>query len=257
MFGPTPIDAASQGAEEDARVSLIRDHHVSWSRSPRATIGLAAIVAIAALGSLGTGSAAAAEPDPVLLVHGYRGDPSTWSDMVARFAGQGRTAIAIDLPSEDNIVNATAIGSFITARGWKRIDIVGQSMGGLSARQFIKFVKSTVTVDSYVSLGTPQYGIYSACILPGWYGGQMCPTSGFLRDLNRRDDTPGKTAWTTIYSTADEFVPNSASRLDGGACHVQVSGVGHNDMDNDAGIFGHVLAAVDGSCTGTFGSSSL
>ena len=96
-------------------------------------------------------------------------------------------------------------------------------MGGLSARQFIKFVKSTATVDSYVSLGTPQYGIYSACILPGWYGGQMCPTSGFLRDLNRGDDTPGRVAWTPIYSTSDEFVPNSASRLDGGAYDVQVS----------------------------------
>lgn len=200
---------------------MIRNRRVSRWRSTR--FGLATIVAIAALGGLGAGSAAAAEPDPILLVHGYRGNPSTWSDMIARFAAQGRTAVAIDLSSEDNIVNAKAIGSFIAARGWKRVDIVGQSMGGLSARQFVKFVKSTASVDSYVSLGTPQYGINSACILPGWYGGQMCPSSAFLRDLNRRDDTPGKRAWTTIYSTSDELVPNSSSRLDGGACHVQVS----------------------------------
>jgi triacylglycerol lipase len=231
-------------------VSSIRNRHVPRWRSTR--VGLAAIVAIAALGTFGAGSAAAAEPDPILLVHGYRGSPSTWSDMIARFAAQGRTAVAIDLPSEDNVVNANAIRDFIAARGWKRADIVGQSMGGLSARQFIKFVKSTTTIDSYVSLGTPQYGITSACILPSWYGGQMCPSSGFLRDLNRRDDTPGRTAWTTIYSTSDEFVPNTSSRLDGGACFVQVSGVLHNDMDNDAGIFAHVLAAVDGTCTGTF-----
>ena len=44
----------------------------------------------------------------------------------------------------------------------------------------------------------------------------------------------------------------SSSRLDGGACHIQVSGVGHNEMDNDPAIFAHVLAAVDGTCTGTF-----
>jgi len=125
-------------------------------------------------------------------------------------------------------------------------------MGGLSARYFVKSLKSTVRIDSYVSLGTPQYGIYAACILPQSYGGQMCPTSSFLRDLNRKDDTPGNAAWTTIYSSGDEYVPNSASRLDGGACHVQVAGVGHNEMDNDAGIFVHVLAAVDGTCTGTF-----
>jgi triacylglycerol esterase/lipase EstA (alpha/beta hydrolase family) len=80
--------------------------------------------------------AMAAEPDPVLLVHGYRGSPSTWADMIARFAAAGRTAVAIDLASEDNIVNAKAIAAFITAKGWKRVDIVGQSMGGLSARHY-------------------------------------------------------------------------------------------------------------------------
>jgi triacylglycerol lipase len=251
MFGATPIDAGRLGAtEEGARVSNVR--YRGASRRLLRSVSLSAVLAIAGLGGLGAGSAAGAESDPVLLVHGYRGDPSTWADTIARFADAGRTAVAIDLPSEDNIVNAKAIGNFIAARGWKRVDIVGQSMGGLSARQFVKFVKSTATVDSYVSLGTPQYGINSACILPGWYGGQMCPISAFLRDLNRRDDTPGKAAWTTIYSTSDELVPNSASRLDGGACHIQVSGVGHNDMDNDAGIFAHVLAAVDGVCTGTF-----
>jgi triacylglycerol lipase len=227
-----------------------RSGRVERVRSVR--VVLAALFAVVTLGGFGAGAVGAAESDPVLLVHGYRGDPSTWGDMIARFAAQGRTAIAIDLPSEDNITNANAIGTFITAHGWKRVDIVGQSMGGLSARQFIKFVKSTMTVDSYVSLGTPQYGISAACLLPGWYGGQMCPSSAFLRDLNRRDDTPGRAAWMTIYSTSDEFVPNDSSRLDGGACHVQVSGVGHNDMDNNAGIFAHVLAGVDGTCTGTF-----
>ena len=214
-----------------------------------AAVGLSGSLGI---GGLGAGTALAADPDPILLVHGYRGSPGTWADMIARFAAQGRTAVAIDLPSEDNVVNANAIRDFIAARGWSRVDLVGQSMGGLSARQFVKFVKSNVVVDSYVSLGTPQYGIYSACVLPGNYGGQMCPTSSFLRALNRKDDTPGGSDWTTIYSTGDEYVPNSSSRLDGGACHVQVTGVGHNEMDNDAGIFAHVLAAVDGTCTGTF-----
>ena len=214
-----------------------------------AALGSAMLLGIAGVGA---GTALAADPDPILLVHGYRGSWDTWTEMIGRFAAQDRTAVAIDLPSEDNIVNANAIRDFIVAKGWSRVDLVGQSMGGLSARQFVKLVKSNVVVDSYVSLGTPQYGIYSACVLPQSYGGQMCPNSSFLRALNRKDDTPGGTAWTTIYSTGDEYVPNSSSRLDGGACHIQVAGVGHNEMDNDAGIFAHVLAAVDGTCTGTF-----
>lgn len=219
------------------------------SRPVIASLGLAMLLGIVGVGG---GAALAADPDPVLLVHGYRGDPSTWADMIARFAEQGRTAVAIDLPTEDNVVNAATIRDFIATQGWSRVDIVGHSMGGLSARQFVKFLKSPAVVDSYVSLGTPQYGIYTACVLPLSYGGQMCPPSSFLRALNRKDDTPGKTSWTTIYSTSDLYVPNSSSRLDGGACHIQVSGVGHNEMDNDPAIFAHVLAAVDGTCTGTF-----
>lgn len=196
--------------------------------------------------------AAAAETDPILLVHGYRGSPTTWADMKARFAAVGRTAEAIDLTSEDNVVNARAIQSYIAARGWTHVDIVAQSMGGLSARQYIKILKPSV-VDTYVSLGTPQYGLYAACLLPSWYGGQMCPYSGFLSTLNSGDDTPGSVYWTTIYSRTDGYVPNSSSRLDGGACHVfEDPGVGHNEMDNDATIFGHVLKAVDRVCAGTF-----
>jgi triacylglycerol lipase len=194
----------------------------------------------------------AAEPDPVLLVHGYRGSPSTWADMIARFAAAGRTAVAIDLASEDNIVNAKAIQAFVNAKGWKHVDIVGQSMGGLSARYYIKTLKPTV-VDTYTSLGTPQYGMNAACLLPSWYGGQMCPWSSFLRNLNSGDDTPGDVYWTTIYSRTDGIVSNSSSRLDGGACHVfEDPGVGHNLMDNDPTIFKHVLAATNASCAGTF-----
>lgn len=195
---------------------------------------------------------AATTSDPILLVHGWRGDPSTWQWTIDRFAAEGRTAVAIDLATEDNVKNAAQIKSFIAAQGWSKVDIVAQSMGGLSARHYLKFLGPTV-VDSYVSLGTPQYGIWSACFLSQSNGGQMCPSSSFLKSLNNGDDTPGTLGWTTIYSTNDGYVPTSSSRLDGGACHVQVSGVAHNDMDNDEAIFGHVLAAVNRQpCTGTF-----
>jgi triacylglycerol lipase len=207
------------------------------------------LVAVAALAPV---SAAATPPDPVMLVHGYRGDPSTWADMKAFLEANGRTVVAIDLPGEDNITNAKAIGSALKRLGWKRVDLVGQSMGGLSARWFAKYVKSPVTLDAYVSLGTPQYGLWETCVLPAWYGGQMCPTSSFLAKLNAGDDTPGSAAWTTIYSTNDELVPNDSSRLDGGACFVQVSGPDHNSMDNDPAVQAATLAAVDGACPGTF-----
>ena len=219
----------------------------------RATASIIAFLVAALGGALAPATILAVDPpDPILLVHGYRGDPSTWSQTIGWFADNGRTAVAIDLATEDNVKNAAQIQKFITDKGWHHVDIVAQSMGGLSARQYIKFLDKTV-VDAYVSLGTPQYGINSACLLPQSYGGQMCPTSGFLRNLNNADDTPDGPYWTTIYSRTDGIVPNSSSRLDGGACFVyEDPGVPHNNMDNDPTIFQHVLMAVDRVCAGTF-----
>jgi triacylglycerol lipase len=211
-----------------------------------------AIIAAGLIFGLFPSTVAASPTDPVMLVHGYRGNVSTWADMKTYLEAHGRTVYAIDLPGQDNVQNAKAIGQTLKRLHWKTVDIVGQSMGGLSARWFAKYVTSSTTVDAYVSLGTPQYGIWSACLLPYTYGGQMCPTSRFLSDLNAADDTPGATAWTTIYSTSDEYVPNDSSRLDGGACFVQVSGPTHNTMDNDPGVMAATLAAIDDGCPGVF-----
>src|SRR4249920_2088140 len=93
-------------------------------------IRLTIVLAVAVIGVFGSTPVAAAERDPILLVHGYRGNPATWADMIARFKAKGRTAVAIDLASENNVTNATAIGAFIAKRGWKRVDIVARAWAG-------------------------------------------------------------------------------------------------------------------------------
>jgi triacylglycerol lipase len=229
------------------------NRHRGNARARVITVALALTAAL----SGGAASAARAAGDPVLLVHGWNSDPAVFADLIARFSAAGRQAVAIDLATDDNVKNAAQIRDVIVARGWTRVDLVAQSMGGLSARYYIKTLGSKV-VDTYTSLGSPQYGIFPACLLPSGSGGQMCPWSGFLANLNRGDDTPpgaGTQAvyWTTIYSASDGIVPNSSSRLDGGACHVlENPGTGHNEMDNDPTTFTHILAATDRTCAGTF-----
>lgn len=196
----------------------------------------------------------AAQPDPVLLVHGWRGASADWAVMVQRFVdeGLGRQVVAIQLPGQDNVANAQAIAALVGSNGWTRLDVVGVSMGGLSAREFVKALGGTATVDAYVSLGTPQYGIWAACLLPQNQGGQMCPSSTFLRRLNRGDDTPGDVRYMTLTSPADTTVPSSATRLDGGACFASLPGVIHTAYEEDANVFGAVVIAIDGGCPGTF-----
>jgi triacylglycerol lipase len=218
-------------------------------------------IGIVALAGLSATSVAAASPDPVLLIHGWRSDGSAWNVMVGRFATlDGRRVVALTLPGNDNVVNGRYIRDQVAAlkaadSGWSHFDIVGVSMGGLSSRYYVKSLNGTARVDAYVSLGTPQYGIWAACLLPQSQGGQMCPTSGFLKGLNTGDDTPGKPRYMTLWGSSDRVVPKSATRLDGGACYTTIPGVVHTAYEEDQHVFDAVVQAIDGGdgwCPGTF-----
>jgi triacylglycerol lipase len=216
-----------------------------------------AVVALAVLAFVGLPATTHADsPDPVLLIHGWQSNASAWAVMVQRFADRdGRTVVAVTLPGNDNVVNGRYIRDQVTARHWSRLDIVGVSMGGLSSRYYVKTLGGTATVDTYVSLGTPQYGIWPACFLPSSLGGQMCPWSSFLRALNSGDDTPGSPRYMTLWGSSDTTVPQSATKLDGGACYVTVPNVVHTAYEEDQNVFNDVVQAIDGGkgwCPGTF-----
>ncbi|MFN2483510.1 MAG: lipase family alpha/beta hydrolase, partial [Candidatus Limnocylindria bacterium] len=158
----------------------------------------------------------------------------------------GREVVALALPGQDNIANARFVRDYIASRTeWTTVDVVGHSMGGLSLRYYLRNLGGT-KVQAYVSLGTPQYGVWGACLLPQSNGGQMCPSSSFLTNLNSGDDTRGGFAYATIYSTGDEIVPYSRSKLDGGACHFQVSSIKHDGLlHSPSVVFPLVAASLD------------
>ena len=230
----------------------------------KAVVFAAALIVAVMLGTFTTSSggaggradAEAAVINPVVLVHGFTGTPASMATLASSFQAQGRQTFSIDYDTENNITNASQLASFITSvktqTGAAQVDLVVHSMGGLSSRYYLKNLGGQANVAQFVSLGSPHYGVISACLLFTNFGGQMCPSSSFLKSLNSGDDTPGSLLYTTIYSTSDSTVPTSSSRLDGGACFKQVSGVSHSGLTTDATVFTHVLAAVDGTCPGVF-----
>ena len=227
---------------DNAGMRALRHHPtVAWR------IVIVALVGVAMLSS-GAHPVAGASPPPVLLVHGWGSSPATFKTMQARLVRAGRTVYAIALPGQDNIANARAIRSFVAARHLPRVDVVAHSMGGLSSRWFVKFLRGTTSIDHYVSLGTPQYGLVPTCVLALDDGGQMCPNSAFLRKLNSGDDTQGPTRYTSIASRSDGVVPVASSRLDGGACLVTDRGVTHRGLLTDAGVYRQVVEALRGRC---------
>jgi triacylglycerol lipase len=215
------------------------------ARARRAAIlALAAVVAL--LGEAGPVSGATLPP--ILLVHGFESSPAAFATMAARLSRDGRTAYAIALPGQDNIANARAIAAFVVAHHLHTVDIVAHSMGGLSSRWFVRFLRGSVAVRDYVSLGTPQHGLWIACLAPPDDGGQMCPFSAFLGTLNAGAGTPGPTRYTSIFSTDDGVVPPSSAHLDGGACLVVDGGVNHFALLTDARIYRQVFIALEGRC---------
>ena len=221
----------------------------STDRRPQRPVAmrrLRAVLIAAVLLGVAAAPARGATPDPILLIHGFQGSVGNFSELQPWLQAGGRTVVALSLPSQDNKVNAQYIKDQIAARGCTRVDLVMHSMGALSGRYLIKSLGGAATVQAYVSLGATQYGVYPACFLPSFYGGQMCPWSSFLSSLNSGDDTPNGPAWATIYSRNDEVVPYSRSKLDGGACHFEVSGITHDGLlHSPTVIFPRILAALD------------
>lgn len=197
------------------------------SASPAVASGGAAVTPTA---TTSPAAASAGGRDVVILVHGWLGSPRELLPLKASLDAAGfRSFIAI-LPGEDNVVNAGYLHDLVDEvkdlTGVQRVNIVGFSMGGLSARYYIRSLGGQGEVERYVSIDTPQYGDPSACLLPADVGGQMCPGSPFLTQLNAGDDTPGDVAYTTILNRAGDI---ALGRLHGGASEVMVEGA-HTEL---------------------------
>jgi triacylglycerol lipase len=214
-----------------------------------AVLGLASLTAPLAA-PLADREALSAEP--VVLVHGWEGSPANMTAMRDAFVAAGHPTWVIDLPGQENVANATAIADLVAGvraeTGAAAVHLVGHSMGGLSARYFIKRLGGAAVVRTYVSMGTAQQGYLPGCLLRPDAGGQMCPASAFLRDLNEGDDTPGDVVYSTFRSSQE----NARNvYLDGGACFLVIPSVVHSEQPRSPLFIEAALAAVAGTCPGT------
>ena len=224
-----------------------------WTRWRIGRLLLAAVVVTGALTGGSASGAVAAQRDPVILVHGWMSNSWSFHGMIDELRRAGYPVYAMDLPGQDNLVNAKAVARLVdevAGRHGGKVNLVGHSMGGLSTRHYLKFLGGAGRVGHYVSMGSPQYGSTDACLLPELLGGQMCFSSGFLAELNAGDDTPGPVRYTTIRSTLDK--PAEANRLDGGACFHDIPDVKHADEPSSPKFSAAVLTTIGGTCPGRF-----
>ncbi|MGH3548233.1 MAG: esterase/lipase family protein [Pseudonocardiaceae bacterium] len=189
---------------------------------------------------------------PVLLVHGgFLGSPANFSKMIERLRADHYDPYTVDLGlvGNDTAANAKKISArvdeVLAATGAPKVHLVGHSMGGLSARYYIKVLGGLSHVASYTAFGTPQHGNVHGCPLVA----DQCPNGEFLQTLNRGDDTPGSIRYTSIASKQElDEADGTLTRLDHGACLPLVDSGPHGDEPNNLVIYQAVKDGLNSTC---------
>lgn len=231
-----------------------------------ATLGLA--IGLAALPGAPAAAAPAAK-DPVVIVAGTFSPAFANEPLAARLRADGHPVHIFELPTlgtQDIRLTAQALGPFVdqvrAASGAVKVDLVGHSQGGLVARAYVKWYGGASTVDSLITLGTPNRGTYVANLVSvlgfGDCAGvvaceQMSIGSSFLAELNAGDDTIGSVRYTTIRTWQDELVrPVDQATLFDGATNVLVQDpcwarvVGHVGLILDGTVYTGIRTALAG-----------
>lgn len=177
---------------------------------------------------------------PVLLLHGWVHNRSAFLLMQhgLRRAGFGPVhtfeypSFVADLDEMAHRVGP-AVQRLLATSGRDSCVLIGHSMGGLIARQYVQELGGDRFVDTVVTLGTPHRGTYSAYCGLGRSAEQCRPGSDYIRRLERTA-RPGGTHWISYYSDLDFMVTPAVSAklthraLD--ATNVRVRDLGHLSM---------------------------
>jgi len=155
---------------------------------------------------------------PVLLVHGYLCNRSAWWWLRRKLKAAGFAVATVNLEPPFGSIDGfadqvhTRIEALRAETGADQVTIVGHSLGGLAAREYLRWHESS-RVAKLITLGSPHHGTRLAYYGPGENARQMEPDSAWIRALppaNPRVPT------VTIWSPTDNFVaPQDSSRLVG------------------------------------------
>lgn len=192
------------------------------------------------------------QSNPILFVHGYTSNASTWNTMISRFQADGYTqlyAYTFSSTKSNALIAqdvAARVSQIKSATGASKVDIIAHSMGSLSTRYYLKNLGGTAHVDDWVSIAGPNHGTtwaYACFFLSPC--NQMIPGSSFLNQLNSGDETPGSVNYGTWRTSCDELVVPSSSTSLSGATNTLASGcLSHSGIKDDATTYQQIKAFI-------------
>ena len=199
----------------------------------REALGMVRAMAVHPLGFSGGPSPsrllapAVAEPDrdlprcttPVVLVHGFLGNRSSWFPLERGLAAAGvvnvhavtyRASVS-DLPTMAAQVVSTCRHA-IREAGADQVHVVGHSLGGLVLRYALHVLGLADCVGTAVTVATPHRGVPVARFGRGALVTALRPRSPLLAELDAAC-RPDGVRWVAYYSNTDVVVPARSARL--------------------------------------------
>ncbi len=201
--------------------------------------------------------------EPVLLVHGLGVTPEqNWGwNYAPALIRAGFEVCWITVPhgasgdiqiSAEYAARAIQVMSRVTH---EKVDVLGHSEGGLISRWALKWFPSSVEVDDYIALDSPQHGTLVAdavtaigsSIESAW---QMRTVSKFVAALNDADETPGRISYSSVYTATSELVQPIGTQALEGASNVMTQDVcpprpvTHITIENDGMVWLLVTRAL-------------
>ncbi len=170
---------------------------------------------------------------PLLLIHGYFCNRGAWWWLRRSLRAQGRSIATIDLEPPLADIDKLAekldarIRALVAETGTQSFVLVGHSMGGLTARTYLRR-HGSAHVAKLITLGTPHHGTELARIGLGRNAREMEPGSAWIREHAVAGPLPVPTL--SVWSARDNYVmPQDSSRL-GGAREIILPTLGHLSM---------------------------
>ncbi|MCE9574516.1 MAG: alpha/beta fold hydrolase [Deltaproteobacteria bacterium] len=177
---------------------------------------------------------------PVLLIHGFLGTRGSMFLLERRLVEDGRVVVSFNIGTlNTRDIRRSAflihrkIERVLAQTPWKKIDIIGHSMGGLIGLYYVKKLGGHARVRRLVMMGTPVRGTWIAlagiATLGLWSTSswQLLPRSRFLDELAQGPTPPGTEVYT-IAAARDWVVPLKTTRISG-ATSVTVP-LGHSSL---------------------------
>lgn len=196
---------------------------------------------------------------PVLLIHGWVHNRSAFLLMQRglRRAGLGPLhtfqypSVTGDLERIAHVLRPE-VERIVGRSPQETCVLIGHSMGGLIARQYVQELGGHELVDTVVTLGTPHRGTYTAFFGVGRAVEQCRPGSAYLARLER-SARPGLARWIAYYSDLDLMItPAVSAKLLTpalAATNVRVRDIGHLSLLLSRSVLADLIHRLDDPST--------